>query len=161
VELSSRCVEPTSTCDEKVLVPAQAGQASRAQEDAAQMLNGCRQYLLMIANDVIGPQSRAKLGASDLVQETFLEAQRHVEVFRGKTRAEMRAWLAAILSCRLANARQSYLMTQKRAGCREVALDPFLADSADRDGVFASALPASRRVATPRAAFLGRDRPAP
>jgi DNA-directed RNA polymerase specialized sigma24 family protein len=99
VELSSRDVNAIATCAGQDLVPTQAG---RAQEDAAQMLNGCRQYLLMIANDVIGPQLRAKLGASDLVQGTFLEAQRHIEVFRGKTRAEMRAWLAAILSCRLA-----------------------------------------------------------
>jgi DNA-directed RNA polymerase specialized sigma24 family protein len=59
--------------------------------DAGQLLEACRQYLLMIANDVIGPELQAKLGPSDLVQDTFLEAQRHIDAFRGQTRGELRA----------------------------------------------------------------------
>jgi RNA polymerase sigma-70 factor (ECF subfamily) len=93
-------------------------------DDPASMLAGCRQYLLMIANEVIGPQLQAKLGASDLVQETFLEAQRHLSIFRGKSAGEMRAWLRKILECRLANIRRSYLATEMRAANREVTLDP-------------------------------------
>ena len=69
------------------------------------MLDGCRQYLLMIANEVIGPELQAKLGASDLVQETFVEAHRHLAAFRGKTEGELRAWLRRILECRLSNQR--------------------------------------------------------
>ncbi len=96
-------------------------------EDAGRLLNGCRQYLLIIANDAIGPELQGKLGASDLVQDTFLEAQRHLAIFRGKTKAEARAWLRKILECRLANIRRSYLATEKRATQREVNLDPLLA----------------------------------
>ncbi len=96
-------------------------------EDAGRLLDGCRQYLLIIANEVIGPELQAKLGASDLVQDTFLEAQRHVAVFRGKTKAEARAWLCKILECRVANIRRSYLATEKRATRREIKLDSLIA----------------------------------
>ena len=70
---------------------AELDKSNVADEDPGRMLEGCRQYLLMIANDVIRPELRAKLGASDLVQDTFLEAQRHIRIFRGKSRAEIRA----------------------------------------------------------------------
>src|SRR5437870_3788558 len=98
-------------------------------EDAGRMLEGCRQYLLMLANEVIGPELQAKLGASDLVQDTFLEAQRHIDTFRGRTTAELRAWLRAILECRLANVRRAYLATEKRAAAREVTLETLVARS--------------------------------
>jgi RNA polymerase sigma-70 factor (ECF subfamily) len=100
---------------------------ARQSGDAEQMLEARRQYLLMIANDVIGPELQAKLGPSDLVQDTFLEAQRHIDAFRGRTEAELRAWLRKILECRLANARRTYLATEKRAAVREVTLETLLA----------------------------------
>jgi RNA polymerase sigma-70 factor (ECF subfamily) len=105
-------------------------------EDAGRLLEGCRQYLLIIANEVIGPELQAKLGASDLVQDTFLEAQRHLDAFRGRTKGELRAWLRRILECRLANIRRCYLATEKRAASREVTLDQF----ADESGVKLEAL---------------------
>ncbi len=86
-------------------------------------LDGCRQYLMMIASMVIGPELQAKVGASDLVQETFLEAQKHIDHFRGQTETEVRAWLRAILECRVSNLRRAYLDTEKRAVRREVTLN--------------------------------------
>jgi RNA polymerase sigma-70 factor (ECF subfamily) len=106
------------------VAPVAAAVAAGELDDPAGMLAGCRQYLLMIANEVIGPELRAKLGASDLVQDTFLEAQRHLAIFRGTSNAEMRAWLRRILECRLANIRRSYLATEMRAANRELTLDP-------------------------------------
>jgi RNA polymerase sigma-70 factor (ECF subfamily) len=100
-------------------------------DDAGRLLDGFRQYLLIIANDVIGPELQAKLGASDVVQDTFLEAQRHLAVFRGKTSAETRAWLRKILECRVANIRRFYLATEKRAARREVKLDQHFAESGE------------------------------
>ena len=111
------------------VAPAVADVAADARDDPAGMLAGCRQYLLMIANEVIGPELRAKLGASDLVQDAFLEAQRHLAIFRGTSNAEMRAWLRRILECRLANIRRSYLATEMRAAHREVTLDSSAAES--------------------------------
>ena len=95
-------------------------------QDPGGLLERYRQYLLMIANEVIGPELRAKLGASDLVQDTFLEAQRRLDGFRGRTGAELRAWLREILECRLANLRRSYLTTEKRRHVREVAIETLL-----------------------------------
>jgi RNA polymerase sigma-70 factor, ECF subfamily len=108
---------------------ATAAIAADQRDDLAGILAGCRQYLLMIANEVIGPELQAKLGASDLVQETFLEAQRHLNIFRGKSKGEMRAWLRKILECRLANIRRSYLATEMRAPNRELTLDRSAAES--------------------------------
>ena len=89
------------------VAPVAADVAADARDHFAGMLAGCRQYLLMIANEVIGPELQAKFGASDLVQETFLEAHRHLANFRGQSPGEMRAWLRKILECRLANIRRS------------------------------------------------------
>jgi RNA polymerase sigma-70 factor, ECF subfamily len=97
-------------------------------DDRGRMLDRYRHYLLMIANRVIGPELQAKLDAADLVQDTFLEAQRHLGVLRGKTNAELRAWLRKILECRLANVRRTYLVTEKRAAGREVTLNSFQAE---------------------------------
>ncbi len=110
-------------------------------EDPGGLLQGCRQYLLMIANEVIGSRLQAKLGASDLVQETFVEAQRHLAAFRGRTQAELHAWLRKILECRLANLRRSYLATEKRAVGREVAIETMLAASDGNGEVLASRAP--------------------
>jgi RNA polymerase sigma-70 factor (ECF subfamily) len=117
--------------------------SSNANDDNGRMLDGCRQYLLMIANEVIGPELQAKLGASDLVQDTFVEAQRNLAVFRGKTDIELRAWLRKILECRLANIRRAYLVTEKRAVGREVAVTVF----GDEPGMAIKPLPS--RVPSP------------
>jgi RNA polymerase sigma-70 factor, ECF subfamily len=120
------------------LNPASDSGLSSAIDDPARMLDGCRQYLLMIANEVVGPELQAKLGASDLVQDTFVEAQRHLAGFRGRTEAELRAWLRKILECRLSNLRRSYLATEKRASRREVAIETLLAGSGANGDVLAS-----------------------
>jgi RNA polymerase sigma-70 factor, ECF subfamily len=127
MELNSEDFDRIATSTELNILVAGVDKGVLADEDVGKMLSSCRQYLLMIANEVIGPELRAKLGASDLVQDTFLEAHRHISNFRGKTRAEVCAWLRRILECRLANVRRSYLATEKRATFREVAIDPLLA----------------------------------
>ena len=109
--------------------------------DPGRLLDGCRQYLLMIANEVVGPELQAKLGASDLVQDTFVEAQRHIAGFRGRSEGELRAWLRKILECRLSNLRRSYLATEKRAARREVAIETLLAGTDQPGDVLASRTP--------------------
>jgi RNA polymerase sigma-70 factor, ECF subfamily len=81
-----------------------------------EILEPFRDYLTLVARRRIGPGLTAKAGASDLVQETFLAAQRGVAGFRGSTPAEWRAWLEAILVNQLANLRRAYLDTRKRRG---------------------------------------------
>src|SRR5262249_25086544 len=62
-------------------------------------------------------------GASDLVQETFLEAQQDFGRFRGDSEDELLAWLRALLRNRMANFTRHYRQTQRRGVSREVALD--------------------------------------
>ena len=90
--------------------------AARRGDAAAlgQALEAFREYLTLVASRGIGPGLATKAGASDLVQETFLAAQRGIAGFRGSTQAEWRAWLEAILTNQLANFRRSYLDTRKR-----------------------------------------------
>ncbi len=86
-------------------------------------LEACRAYLQLVAYQEMDRDLLAKAGASDLVQETFLEAQRDFAQFRGATEAEFLGWLRRILLHNLANFRRSYRRTDKRQVDREVTID--------------------------------------
>ncbi len=77
----------------------------------------------------IGPDLARKVDASDIVQETFLSAARHVAEFRGATLESFLQWLSVIASRRITDAYRHYLAYEKRNVRREVALP--LGDSAD------------------------------
>jgi RNA polymerase sigma-70 factor (ECF subfamily) len=74
------------------------------------------------ANRELGADLQAKGGASDLVQETFLEAQQAFGRFHGTSEAELLAWLGVILQHNVANFRRRY-EAGRRAVTREVSLD--------------------------------------
>jgi RNA polymerase sigma-70 factor, ECF subfamily len=93
-----------------------------------QLLEECRNYLLLIANRELGEGVRAKLGASDLVQETFAEAQRIFDRFEGKSSQEMRAWLVGILEFKIAQATRRFAGTEKRDVRREISLETLSRD---------------------------------
>ena len=65
--------------------PARAG----SREALGLALDQCRRYLQEIARQALGPDLRVKGGASDLVQETFLEAQQIFERFKGRSAAQL------------------------------------------------------------------------
>ena len=108
-----------------------ARQGSRQSLGSA--LEICRQYLLLVANQALDEQLQAKGGGSDLVQDTFVEAQRDFARFTGSTRDELLAWLRRILLNNVANFRRFHLETRKRnAGLeRSIQDDP----SASNPGV--------------------------
>ena len=87
------------------------------------LLDGCRRYLLQIAADDLDPRLRAKGGASDIVQETFLEAQRDFGEFTGETEPELLAWLRSRLHYRVAKFVRTFRGTSKREVGREVRLE--------------------------------------
>jgi RNA polymerase sigma-70 factor, ECF subfamily len=99
--------------------------AARAgsREALGEALEACRAYLLRIANQGLDADLQAKGGASDLVQETFLEAHRDFARFQGSTEAELLAWLRCLLLNNVANFARSYRATSKRAVGREVRLE--------------------------------------
>src|SRR5262249_46344878 len=102
------------------LLAARAG----SREALGEVLEACRAYLLLVANKEIDPQLQAKGGASDLVQETFLEAQRAFGRFQGTTADELRAWLRQLLLHNVADFGRRYRGTGKRRVEREVRLEP-------------------------------------
>ena len=54
-----------------------------------QLMERCRRYLLLVANDSLDSDLRPKVGASDLVQDTFLEAHQDFSHFHGTTEREL------------------------------------------------------------------------
>jgi RNA polymerase sigma-70 factor (ECF subfamily) len=88
-------------------------------DDLREILEGCRQYLELIADAEIGDDLRAKMGVSDLVQETYLEAQKNISHFRGNSRDELLAWLRQILLHRLSQFYRRFRRAQKRRLDRE------------------------------------------
>ncbi len=109
------------------LAAARAG----SREALGRALETCRNYLLVVAREHLDPDLQAKGGASDVVQETFLEAQRDFARFRGTSDAELLGWLRQILVNNVANFTRRFRATGKRAVGREVAL---AADDSARPG---------------------------
>jgi RNA polymerase sigma-70 factor (ECF subfamily) len=116
--------------------------AARAgsREALGELLEACRRYLLCIAQQELDPELQAKGGASDLVQETFLEAQRDFPRFHGHTEAELLAWLRQLLRFHLSKFQRQYRGTQKRQVGREVALATG-DSSGEQDGGLSAGMP--------------------
>ena len=90
-------------------------------EALGQLIESCRPYLLLVANQDLDDRLRGKLGASDVVQESLIAAQQHLDQFRGGSEQEWRAWVRAILVNDLREARRHYQGTDKRRIEREVS----------------------------------------
>src|SRR5437764_3357307 len=85
-----------------------------SREALGRALDACRRYLLLVADKELDAELQAKGGASDLVQQTFLEAQRDFARFHGDSEAELLAWLRRLLLNNLADFRRLYRGTGKR-----------------------------------------------
>ena len=95
---------------EQVLALARGGSAPAL----GQLLELYRDYLALLARLQIGRRLQSKVDASDLVQETFLQAHEHFARFRGSTEGEFVSWLRQILAATLANLVRHYCGTRRR-----------------------------------------------
>jgi RNA polymerase sigma-70 factor (ECF subfamily) len=102
-------------------------------EALGRLVEEYRPYLLGIANDELEPDLRPKGGASDLVQESLLEATRDFAHFRGTNQEELLAWLRGILRNNLADFRRKHRGAACRHLAREHALDPEQAERLTTD----------------------------
>jgi RNA polymerase sigma-70 factor, ECF subfamily len=87
-----------------------------------QLFDFYRDYLMRVANDELQTNLVAKVAASDLVQDTFLQAGRDFRKFTGTSDGELKAWLRQILLHNLQDAQRRFHLTQKRAIALEVRL---------------------------------------
>lgn len=99
--------------------------ARRDPRDAERLFAVCRNYLWVLARAHVERRLQAKVDASDLVQQTLLEAYRDFASFHGSTEAEWLAWLRRILVHNAANYVRHWQATAKRQATREVAFASF------------------------------------
>ena len=90
-----------------------------------------RSYLMLLARMRLDRKLQGKLDASDVVQQTLLEAHQAVESFRGQNVGAQAAWLRQILARNLANAVRD-LGRAKRDVNRERSLQAGLDESASQ-----------------------------
>lgn len=95
------------------------------------LLDLYRRYLALLARVQIGQRLQGKVDASDLVQETYLEAHRNFGRFRGTSEGQFVCWLRQILAAKLADLLRRYLGAQGR----DVRLEREIEDALDRSSV--------------------------
>ncbi|MCS7167992.1 MAG: sigma-70 family RNA polymerase sigma factor [Gemmatales bacterium] len=98
----------------------------RAQTGAESARNAlfarCRSLLLGVARAFAHRLPEARLDASDLVQQTLLDAYRAFRHFRGTSPKELLAWLRQILENRITDAARRWVLARKRSPKREIPL---------------------------------------
>lgn len=114
------------------------------------LLSSYERYLKLLAELQLGHELRRKLDASDVVQETFLDAHKAIQRFEGTSEEQLMAWLKSILAARLANTMRHYLGTQARDVRLEAKIGQSLDQSAQSLGgiLIASGSSPSQHVST-------------
>lgn len=120
------------------------------------LLEFYRSYLRLLARLSIDDRLQGKADASDVVQETFLQAHRAFAQFRGTTEGELIAWLRQILGSRVAKLVRRYQLTQSRDINLERALDADLDQSSRAlgEGLIAHQTTASQHASRREQAVL-------
>jgi RNA polymerase sigma-70 factor (ECF subfamily) len=102
-----------------------------AADGPAERLERFRVYLRFLARTQLPQRFQGKLDASDLVQQTFLQAHQAWAQFRGQGEAELAAWLRQILARNMAHAVRDF-SRDKRDLAREQSLEAALDASSVR-----------------------------
>jgi RNA polymerase sigma-70 factor (ECF subfamily) len=106
--------------------------------DDSRAIERYRAYLQLLARLQLDRRLQAKVDASDIVQQTLLQALRGWGEFRGRTEAEVAAWLRQILTHNLANVFRD-LGRQRRDIRRERSLEAAVEQSSARLGSWLAA----------------------
>jgi RNA polymerase sigma-70 factor, ECF subfamily len=99
-----------------------AGIGFGSEQEIGDLLERYRDYLLAIAGQELPTQLAAKVGASDLVQETIAIGYQQFDTFRGTSTEQLARWLRTILLNHLRNVVDSYA-TARQDVSRELVSD--------------------------------------
>ncbi|WP_437204648.1 sigma-70 family RNA polymerase sigma factor [Planctomicrobium sp. SH664] len=128
----------------------QARQGNTSARD--ELFQSCRNYLNLVARMQVESWMRTRVDASDLVQQTLLEAHRGFDKFAGSSEGEWLGWLKQMLT----HNTQDFIRQQrtaKRGGAREI---PIHNDSAFLGGIGLSQL--HDKLPTPSQLLMARER---
>lgn len=109
-----------------LLERARAGDAAALE----QLLALCREQLRQQAEHQLDSQLHQRVDASDVVQQTMLDAQRDLPDFQGHVPAQWWAWINRILENNVVEEVRKHMLAQKR----DVRKDRSLDDSRGRGG---------------------------
>ncbi len=109
----------STTNAELLLSQALAG----SQDCFGRLLHVYRNYLKLLVMSQLERKLQARVSPSDVVQETFLEANRDFAKFRGSSSSEFSAWLRRILVNNLHRVVEQHVLTKKRDVRREISLE--------------------------------------
>jgi len=121
-------VEQTKVAD--LIARARQGDAKALDE----LFAHCRQYLGLAARNRVESWLRAKVDASDLVQQTMMEAYRGFGKFEGASEGEWLAWLKRILEHNATDFVRHYQGAKRHIG-KEIAIDKPADDSQALGGI--------------------------
>lgn len=91
-------------------------------------------YVLLLVNTSIGRMLGSKVDAADIVQEALLRAHERFGQFKGRTEAELAAWLRQIVINILSDHWRRYVEAESRQVTRERSLDAILDQSSQALG---------------------------
>src|SRR3954464_9755893 len=91
-------------------------QRARAGDETAlgRLLESYSPYLALLARVQLGRRLQGKVDPADVVQETFLDAHRQFQRFRGTSESELAAWLRTILAGQLSLTVRRYMGVKGR-----------------------------------------------
>jgi RNA polymerase sigma-70 factor, ECF subfamily len=82
-----------------------------------------RNYLSLLARTQIDLHLQSRANPSDVVQETYLQACRNFQQFRGNSEKELLAWLRKILVHNLIKLVEKQVLAKKRDVRREISIE--------------------------------------
>ena len=134
-------------------------------EARGQLMSQLQKYLAFVAHHQVDPKLQAKMGPSDIVQQSMLQAVENLEQFRGKTVDEFRGWLRQILVNEARQMKRNYRTDMRNANLERRLGDsqtnqphPNLADSLPTPGTNAAADEQSRAIANALEKLPEQDR---
>jgi RNA polymerase sigma-70 factor (ECF subfamily) len=101
-----------------------------SQEAKNRLFERYRDYLMLIAHSALDPRLLACGGPSDLVQETFLDAQHNFHQFQGDDPQELGRWLRSLLRDNVAEFMRHVGREQSQDGEIQQAGEAHLPDDA-------------------------------